>query len=97
MLSIQRTLLEGAAIVGGIDLDVEAILASGTGAFGAPLRADLPDGWVAIDYLLTPDDVSSYHGPVREETEASITVEVYGTNIVFPKRLVVVTRSERAS
>lgn len=97
MLQIQRTLLEGAALVSGADVDVERILASGSGAFGAPHRADLPAGWVAIDYVITADDVWSYHGPVREEDETSITVDVYGVNVIFPKRLVVITRSERVS
>ena len=69
-----------------------------TGFVGAWAARDLPEGWVSITYWPTsnPDDAVQYTGPVLQETELTIRLEVYGEPLIpmLKGRRCTITRPE---
>jgi hypothetical protein len=63
-----------------------------TGGWGIRSANLLPVGWVHIAHFDARDDVVDWFGPVLDETEEFIQIEVWESSLTFGKDAVLITR-----
>lgn len=84
-----------------VEAALTAAVESNRSGFPGSMRADiLPTGWVQVAYFPYPnnpelkDVTTEYVGPLLEENDDYLLIDVFGSSMTFPKDRVLITRPD---